>query len=173
MTPIQDFHRGNPPNIDHIRIFGFETYVFNESDSQPGLKSKAGTGYLVGYDPQNQYRIYDPVQNAVYFQRRIRFNEQVVGPPKPMTTYDNLFHDENMGNKAQIFQLLYGETEQLTRFIQEDENLTLYPASSAALANFTPIQTQLQIDRGSSTLLHILAVAHDMTNTETRLLSRT
>ena len=50
MTPIQDFHHRDPTNIDHIRIFGSETYVFNESDSQPGLTSKAWTGYLVGYD---------------------------------------------------------------------------------------------------------------------------
>ena len=41
ITPIQDFHRGSPPNVDHIRIFGSETFVFNKSDSQPGLTSKA------------------------------------------------------------------------------------------------------------------------------------
>ena len=41
MTPIQDFDHGDPPNVDHIRIFGSETYVFNESDSQPALTSKA------------------------------------------------------------------------------------------------------------------------------------
>ncbi len=41
MTPIQDFHRGNPPNVDHISIFDSKTYVFNESDSKPGLRSKA------------------------------------------------------------------------------------------------------------------------------------
>lgn len=48
MTPIQDFHRGNPPKVDHISIFDSETYIFNQSDSRPGLKSTARTGYLVG-----------------------------------------------------------------------------------------------------------------------------
>ena len=168
MTPIQDFHRGDPPNVDHIRIFGSETYVFNESDSQPGLTSKAWTGYLVGYGAQNQYRIYDPARNVVYVRRDIPFNEQVVGPPKPITTYDNFFHDKNTGDTAQIFLLLSGKTEQFTRFTPVDKNLTLYPASSAAPANFTPIQTPLQNDGDSSTLLHVPAIAHDMANTGTR-----
>ncbi len=33
MTLIQDFYCDNPPNVDHINIFGFETYIFNESNS--------------------------------------------------------------------------------------------------------------------------------------------
>ena len=49
MIPIQDFHRGDPPNVDHLRIFGSETYIFDESGSQRGLISKAWKGYLVGY----------------------------------------------------------------------------------------------------------------------------
>ena len=65
--------------------------------------------------------------------------------------------------------LLSGETEQLTSFTPADENLTLYPTSSAVTANFTPIQTQLQNDRSSSTLLHVSAVAHNTANTETQL----
>ncbi len=169
ITPIQDFHRGNPPNVDHIRIFGSETYVFNESDSQPGLTSKAWTGYLVGYGARNQYRIYDPARNALYVRRDVRLNKRVIGPPKLITTYDNSFHDKNMGDVAQIFPLLASETEQPTRFTQEDENLTLYPTSSAAPANFTLIQTQLQNDGSSLTLLHVPAIAHDTANTETGL----
>ena len=115
MSPIKDFHRGDPRNVDHIRIFGFETYLFNESDSQPGLTSKAWTGYSVDYCARNQYRIYDLACNAVYVRRDVRFNERVLGPPKPITTYDNFFHDENTGDTAEIFPLLSGGTEQLTR----------------------------------------------------------
>ena len=69
--------------------------------------------------------------------------------------------------------MLSGETEQLTRFTTEDENLTLYPTSSAVPANFTPIQTQLQNDRSSSTLFHVPAIAHDTANTETRFSAST
>ncbi len=173
MTPIQDFYRGDSPNVDYIRIFGSETYVFNESDSQPGLTSKAWTGYLVGYCARNQYRIYDPASKTIYVRRDIWFNEQVIGPPKPITIYESFFHDKNMGDTAQIFPLLSGKKKQFTRFTSANENLTLYPASSAASANFTPIQTPLQNEGGSSTLLHVSAIAHDTANTETRLPSPT
>lgn len=138
MTPIQDFHCGDPPNVDHIRIFGSKTYVFNESDSQPGLTSKAWAGYLVGYGARNQYRIYDPARNAVYVREDVRFNGRVVGPPKPIATYDNSFHDKNTRDTAQIFPLLSGETEQLTRFISAVENITLYLASSATTSSSKP-----------------------------------
>ena len=66
--------------------------------------------------------------------------------------------------------MLSSETEQLTRFTPADENLTLNPTSSGVSANFTPIQTPLQNDGGSLTLLHIPAIAHDTANTKTRLL---
>ncbi len=123
---------------------------------------------MLGYDAQNQYRIYDPARNAVYVRRDVRFNEKVVGPPKPITNYDNSFHDKNTGDSAQIFSLLSRETKQLTTFTPVDENLTLHPTSSAAPANFTPIQTSLQNDGSSSTLLHVPAIAHNTANTETR-----
>ena len=124
---------------------------------------------MVGYSAQNQYPIYDPVCNAVYVRRDVRFNERVVGLLKPITTYNNSFHDKNTGNTAQIFQFLSSETEQRTRFTPVDKNLTLHPTSSAASANFTPILTLLQNDGSSSTLLHVPAITHDTANTETRL----
>ncbi len=116
---------------------------------------------MVGYGTQNQYRIYDPASNALYFRRDIRFDEQVVGPHKPITTYDNFFHDRNTGDTAQIFLLLSGKTEQLTSFTPEDKNLTLYPTSSSAHGNFTLIQTSSQHDKGFSILVHVPKIAHD------------
>ncbi len=124
---------------------------------------------MVGYSAQNQYRIYDPACDAVYVRGDVRFNERAVGPPKPITTYNNSFHDKNTGNTAQIFPFLSSETEQRTRLTPADKNLTLYSTSSPAPANFTPIQTLLQNDGSSSTLLHVPAITHDTANTETRL----
>ena len=49
ITPIQDFHRGKLPHVDHIRIFGSETYVFYKSTTRPGMIPKTWTGYRVGY----------------------------------------------------------------------------------------------------------------------------
>lgn len=139
MTPIQDFYRGNQPNVDHIRIFGSETYVFDESYSKPGLISKAWKGFLVGYDARNQYHIYDPIRNTVYVRRDVRFNEQVISPPKPIINYDNSLQEKNTENTAQLFPLLPVETKQITRFTPADKNLPLHPTFSApAPANLNP-----------------------------------
>ena len=73
ITPVQDFHRGESPRVDHIRIFGSEAHVFEESDTRPGMRSKAWTGYLVGYGGRNQYRIYDPTRHAVFIRRDVHF----------------------------------------------------------------------------------------------------
>ena len=165
MTSIQDFYRGNPPNVDHIRIFGSETYIFNESDSQPVLTSKAWKRYLVGYGARNQYRIFDLARNAVYVQRDVRFNEQVVSHPKSIITYDNSFQDKNTGDTVQKFPLLSGEKEQLIRFTLADENLTLHPVSSISSVNLTPIQKPSI----SLATLHLPAILHGTANAETPL----
>ncbi len=39
-TPIQDFYRGHPPKVDDIRIFGSETYVFDETSTRVDVISK-------------------------------------------------------------------------------------------------------------------------------------
>lgn len=49
ITSIQNFHRGKPPNVNHIRIFGNETNVFHEYITWPETIPKILTGYLVDY----------------------------------------------------------------------------------------------------------------------------
>lgn len=78
ITLIQDFHQGNPPIVDQIRIFGSEAYVFDESATRPGLNSKVWMRYLVGYDGRNQYCIYDPARHFVFVRRDVHFNKRVV-----------------------------------------------------------------------------------------------
>lgn len=106
ITPIQDVYHNSSLNIDHICIFCSEIYVFHRSDSQPGLISKTWKRYLVGYNVQNQYRIYDPVCNTIYIRKNVWFNEQNVGLPKPVIIYDNSYQDKNVGNTTQLFPLL-------------------------------------------------------------------
>lgn len=40
ITPIKDFDYSKPPKVDHIYIFGFETYVFYESATCFSITSK-------------------------------------------------------------------------------------------------------------------------------------
>ena len=90
ITPFQAWHKGDPPAIDHIRIFGCIAYVFDETKPKPKLASKTWTGYLVGYKGHHQYRIYDPSRQAVYIRRDVIFDENLVGPTRALPASDTL-----------------------------------------------------------------------------------
>ena len=105
------------------------------------------------------------MRNTVYVRKDVRFNEQVVNPPKSLIIYDNFFQDKNMGNTTQLFPLLLSKTEQLTRFTLTDENLTFHPTSPISPTNPIPIQESSI----SSTMLHLPAIFLGTPNTETPL----
>lgn len=88
ITPFQAWHKGNPPAIGHIRIFGCTTYVFDETKPKPKLASKTWTGLLVAYEGHNQYRIYGPTWQAVYVRRGVIFDESSVSPPRSVAPPD-------------------------------------------------------------------------------------
>lgn len=159
ITPIQDFHCGKPPNVDHILIFGSEVYVFHESATWPGMTSKTWTGYLVGYSGRNQYQIYDPARHFVFLQRDVNFNEQVVGPPKPVITIDNSFEKETNQNSFVFLSLSY-VIEEPTRFTNADTNPTLVPVSNI---HETPSPLQ-PLDNPGSIMSQLPILLH---NTET------
>ena len=97
ITPFQAWHKGNPPAVGHIRIFGCTTYVFDETKPKPKLASKTWTGFLVGYEGHNQYCVYDPVRQAVYVRRDVIFDESSVGParlPAPQDSLNEATHAE-------------------------------------------------------------------------------
>ena len=90
ITRFQAWHKGDPPAIDHIRIFGCTAYVFDETKPKPKLASKTWTGYLVDYEGHHQYRIYDPARQAVYIPRDVIFDKNVVGPTRALPASDTL-----------------------------------------------------------------------------------
>ena len=83
-------HKSNPTAVGHIRIFGCTAYVFDETTPKPKLASKTSTGFLVGFEGHNQYRIYDPVRQGVYVRRDVVFDESSVGPVRQPTAPDSL-----------------------------------------------------------------------------------
>lgn len=146
ITLIQDFHCGELPHIDHIRIFGSETYMFHESTTRPGMTPKTWTGYFVRYGGRNQYRIYDLVRHSVFLRRNVEINEQVVGPPKPTITTDNSF--ENTDQNSFVFPSLFYVTEESTRFTLASATNTYIPiqsmqSSSSRLNNQETISLRL------------------------------
>lgn len=55
--------------INYFCIFGNITYVLNDSKLNLKLAIKAGISYLVRYERQYQYYIYDLVYHAIFIQR--------------------------------------------------------------------------------------------------------
>lgn len=163
ITPIQDFHRGDLPRVDHIRIFGSEAHVLEESSNCPGLTSKAWTGYLVGYGGRNQYRIYDPSRHSVFIRRDVHFNEQAIGPSQPMFEVDSLPNVDGSDYSC-IFPMLCSGSGDLTEFTAADTNPTLNPASF--LSQSLPLPA---IETQESVLLPVSALEHPVLSSPTLL----
>jgi len=90
-TPYESFFSAIPtsnaenehrPKMAHLRVIGCKAFALTESAQlkDQRLKSrtspKAWIGYLVGYNSQNIFRIWNPVTNRVYITRDVIFNEQ-------------------------------------------------------------------------------------------------
>ncbi|KAF7558075.1 hypothetical protein G7046_g5885 [Stylonectria norvegica] len=72
------------PRITHLKTIGCKAFAMTKEAQlkQQRLKSrtspKAWIGYLVGYNSQNIFRIWNPVTNCVYVTRDVEFNEEDV-----------------------------------------------------------------------------------------------
>lgn len=80
MTLFEAWNPNGLPKVDHLRIFGATSFVFDETNPKPKLASKAWTSYLVGYEGQHQYRIYNPTRHAVIVRRDVVCDEASIGP---------------------------------------------------------------------------------------------
>lgn len=80
VTSFQAWNHGAQPILDHLRIFGSTTYVFNEIKPLPRLSTKAWTGYLVRYEGRHQYRIYDSARQDVFVRKNVIFDKTFIGP---------------------------------------------------------------------------------------------
>lgn len=74
-TPFEMWY-DKKPSLDHIRLFGSETYVFVPKQSRTKLESKGRKLILVGYDKDStNYRLFDPITKKITISRHITFNE--------------------------------------------------------------------------------------------------
>lgn len=87
-TPYESFfsriHRSqdqNQPRVGHIRTIGCKTFALTASAQlkekrlQSRTSPKAWIGFLVGYNSQNIFRVWNPVTNKIYITRDVIFNE--------------------------------------------------------------------------------------------------
>jgi hypothetical protein len=90
-TPYQSFFStiptANPetkaqPRVSHLKTIGCKAFVMNKTAQlktqrlKSRLDPKAWIGYLVGYNSQNIFRVWNPVTNSVYITRDVIFNEK-------------------------------------------------------------------------------------------------
>ena len=76
-TPSQAW-TGQEPEMDHLRPFGYDVYVFVYSDLCTKWKSKAKSCIFLGYieNTTQQYRVQNGHRIVVAAQSNLRFNEQ-------------------------------------------------------------------------------------------------
>ncbi|KAI8659271.1 hypothetical protein NCS56_01144000 [Fusarium sp. Ph1] len=88
-TPYESFFSGiphaqeqNQPRIGHIRTIGSKAFALTDSAQRKDKRllsrtnPKAWIGFLVGYNSQNIFRVWNPVTNKIYITRDVIFNEQ-------------------------------------------------------------------------------------------------
>ncbi|KAF7543720.1 hypothetical protein G7046_g9943 [Stylonectria norvegica] len=75
------------PRVTHLKTIGCKAFAMTENaqKKEQRLKSrtapKAWIGYLVGYNSQNIFRIWNPATNSVYVTRDVVFNEDKLFDP--------------------------------------------------------------------------------------------
>jgi transposase InsO family protein len=86
-TPYELWH-GKKPNLEHIRIFGSKCYIYvPDTTKRKKLDARSVTGYLLGYDASNIYRVWQPKTRRVLRIRDVNIDETTIGmTPIPETS---------------------------------------------------------------------------------------
>ncbi|KAK7603621.1 hypothetical protein V9T40_003620 [Parthenolecanium corni] len=69
---------GQKPRIKHLRIVSSKCYVHVPDKKRRKMDSKAVSGYLVGYDGNERYRVYVPERHDIVLSRDVVFHEKIV-----------------------------------------------------------------------------------------------
>ncbi|KLP04001.1 Uncharacterized protein LW94_14520 [Fusarium fujikuroi] len=81
-SAIQSSQNYIQPRIGHMKMIGCKAFAMTKSAQQKDKRlqsrtnPKAWIGYLVGYNSQNIFRIWNPLTNKIYITRDAIFNEE-------------------------------------------------------------------------------------------------
>ena len=79
MTPYEAW-TGEKPQVNHLRVFGCQAFVYIPKDERKKLDSKSKKCILMGYGVTTKgYRLYDSCKRKIVFSRDVIFNEQKCG----------------------------------------------------------------------------------------------
>jgi hypothetical protein len=73
-----------PPKIDHLRLFGYKTYVYlvkEQRTSLSKLAERTRVYYLCGYVGDHIYRVFNPIKVSVLKVRDVIFDESKLYEP--------------------------------------------------------------------------------------------
>jgi hypothetical protein len=87
-TPFEMVH-GRKPNLSHLKIIGSLSYVLIKNKryrpARAKLQEKAITGWLVGLDATNIYKVWIPRLDRVVISRDVQVDEKVMYDPQLAT----------------------------------------------------------------------------------------
>ena len=76
-TPYEAWH-GQPPAVDHLRVFGCDAYAHVPKDERGKFDSKARKCILLSYGEKTKgYRLYDVNEKKILYSRDVQFNESL------------------------------------------------------------------------------------------------
>ena len=79
-TPYEAWF-GHKPDVNHLRVFGCDTYAHVPKDERRKIDSKAKKVIFLGYgDGIKGYRLYDTEKQRVFYSRDVIFTETKFSP---------------------------------------------------------------------------------------------
>ncbi len=79
MTPLQKLTR-RKPKLNHLRVWGCETFVHNPKQGKNKLQSHSERCLLIGYNEQSKvYQVFNPNNRNVEITKDVKLNEGSFG----------------------------------------------------------------------------------------------
>ncbi|KAK2680471.1 Ribonuclease H superfamily, partial [Fusarium oxysporum f. sp. vasinfectum] len=143
-TPFQQLHQwlqsknrdsgyestSSQPDVTHLKAYGCRAYPMTgkalRNTQKKDLKTEAHaeTGYLVGYDSSNIFRIWIPERSEVRRVRDVTFNEKVFFDPKDHPNNPNSVSTRRQQLQLQLPQHIESDTdEEIDQIRSADETL--------------------------------------------------
>ncbi len=87
ITPYERLNNSQP-FLGHLRAIGSRAWVHIPKEKRKKLDDRSWQGTLVGYEGNNQYRIYDPLTGKVHICRDVTVDENNTYDPKDKKAWD-------------------------------------------------------------------------------------
>jgi hypothetical protein len=87
--------KGKKPDLSHLRIIGSTAWVHVPKEKTKKLDDRSWKGILVGYENDNQYRIYDPSTGKIHIARDVKIDEKTSNQDSDDSDDDFWTHEDD------------------------------------------------------------------------------